>query len=60
MTIGNFFVAVALERPPQIPKTTLSELRFILNVKEGWPVCVPVTVCLYLELYSVTVSIGSC
>ncbi|KAI0282296.1 arginine-tRNA-protein transferase [Russula aff. rugulosa BPL654] len=32
-----------IERPPQIPKTTLSELRFILNVKEGWPVCVPVT-----------------
>jgi len=35
--------SLEIEPPPQIPKTILSELRFILNVKEGWPVCVPVT-----------------
>jgi len=36
-------LSLEIEPPPQIPKTTLSEFRFILNVKEGWPVCVPVT-----------------
>ncbi len=34
------------EPPPQFPKTTLNELRFILDVKEGLPVSVPVTVCI--------------
>lgn len=44
--IGELFCCVK-ERPPQIPETTLSELHFILNVEEGWPVCVPVAVCVF-------------
>lgn len=41
----------AKEPPPEIPKTTLSELRYILAIQEGLPISVPVTVSI-LELSS--------